>query len=991
MLAVGMSLSVCAAEPEDPETQQPEKPQKYALTLPACGPNGSLSVEPDSPEYELDSLVTITAAADEGYVFDGWTSDAELPSYVKISDNSINVKITDNPDLSAISAVFVDEQTGDGRQILTSGSVIDKTAPYRGDYVMAYRPGYSTFSQQQNQSGAALYKTQDHTVADGAELSVDPYISAQNGEYAQIELHDSVADDISDQNRNSIFNVAADIAPQNSPELEDVQVFKTYDLSLDSSNNRKYEWIDTDFVLKGIGEHVYVWFEQDNPAQITDEQFAQMTQSFDSSYKFITDNMNGIYDRNGNGRLDVLIYDIQDSADATGLYYAGFFSSNDLYTSKANCADIIHLDTYPTMVSNITPDITPVLRTMAHETQHLACASYYRGYESNYLKAEQMPPVWIDEGISMAVEHELFGALTDRIAAFNSISGGFRLNNWSSSDPLKSYALSYVFFQYLKAQGGGIKALSKFYTAYDSDEQKANGVAQDNLDAVFAGILSEFDSFNGMTPDQIIETFYAAVIIKDPDGIYGFAGDPAFESLNPSCASGIPQSLPVCGAVYIKTSGLASQLSDDSLKLSGLARAEYTVTVDASDGGSAKLLPQKQIFHYGDKIKFSSVPFDGMLFVGWSGDVAPENMYMPEFEAPCTANAALTAEFTSGKPDFDAASYCEIKIPNSDARLEYAVSEQKDADAAALLWTAGNGAELKIGGLSELTEYYLYTRFVHIPSVFIVSDAAAATEKKPQDPTPTQPTTEPEQPTTKPSGSSSGGGGGGSSRRTEPTTTAATEPPITEPPLIELPADILNHWAKEPIKKLMQNNIITGYPDGSFRPDNSVTRAEFAAVLARVFGQASSRKSDSGKSGGSNEAAANRHDALSDISGHWASEYISSAAQNGYMTGSPSGLFEPDRGMTREELAVVIFRIMKANSALDEPIVQGGTHADFSDFSQISDWARQAVVQLTRAGIITGYTDNSFRPKGTVTRAEMSSVVSALVEKISGTQSAKGE
>ena len=95
-------------------------------------------------------------------------------------------------------------------------------------------------------------------------------------------------------------------------------------------------------------------------------------------------------------------------------------------------------------------------------------------------------------------------------------------------------------------------------------------------------------------------------------------------------------------------------------------------------------------------------------------------------------------------------------------------------------------------------------------------------------------------------------------------------------------------WAKDAINELAAAGIVTGYPDGTFRPDHTVTRAEFVTMLMRLIGQ------DGGKT------------VFADVQGHWAEKYIAKAAEYGYISGYPDGTFRPDANITRAEA----FKIM---------------------------------------------------------------------------------
>lgn len=103
------------------------------------------------------------------------------------------------------------------------------------------------------------------------------------------------------------------------------------------------------------------------------------------------------------------------------------------------------------------------------------------------------------------------------------------------------------------------------------------------------------------------------------------------------------------------------------------------------------------------------------------------------------------------------------------------------------------------------------------------------------------------------------------------------------------------HWAAGAIGAVKDAGYLRGYPDGSFRPDRSVTRAEVAAVLYNAFpGRA--------KTPGI---------AFGDLKGHWAEKAVAELAAAGVVEGYADGTFRPDRAMTRADLALALWRLMQ--------------------------------------------------------------------------------
>ncbi len=166
--------------------------------------------------------------------------------------------------------------------------------------------------------------------------------------------------------------------------------------------------------------------------------------------------------------------------------------------------------------------------------------------------------------------------------------------------------------------------------------------------------------------------------------------------------------------------------------------------------------------------------------------------------------------------------------------------------------------------------------------------------------------------------------------------------------------DITGHWAEANINKLANTGAISGYPDGTFRPDNSITRAEFATALVIAF----KLEPRSGK-------------VFSDTSGHWARDAISVAAAHGVVSGYDETTFGPDDLITREQMAVMISKAAG---------LSGGEGKTFTDSAQISDWAKAAVAAASSKNIIGGYPDNTFRPQAYATRAEAVTIIVKVLD-----------
>lgn len=111
-----------------------------------------------------------------------------------------------------------------------------------------------------------------------------------------------------------------------------------------------------------------------------------------------------------------------------------------------------------------------------------------------------------------------------------------------------------------------------------------------------------------------------------------------------------------------------------------------------------------------------------------------------------------------------------------------------------------------------------------------------------------------------------------------------------------------------------------------------------------------------------------------DITGHWAESAILRAISEGIVTGYSDNTFKPNRTTTRAEFTVMLMNALKLQSDQANP-----AEPEFEDIDKIQSWAKNAIAQAVAAGIIHGYTDGTFRPNGTITRAEMSVMIASAL------------
>ncbi|MEN6389946.1 MAG: S-layer homology domain-containing protein, partial [Syntrophomonas sp.] len=162
--------------------------------------------------------------------------------------------------------------------------------------------------------------------------------------------------------------------------------------------------------------------------------------------------------------------------------------------------------------------------------------------------------------------------------------------------------------------------------------------------------------------------------------------------------------------------------------------------------------------------------------------------------------------------------------------------------------------------------------------------------------------------------------------------------------------DITGCWAEANIKKMVALGAVAGYPDGTFKPDKNISRAEFTAILVNAF----KLPLQTGRV---------YHDTLNS----WALDYISTAVAAGIVSGYNEDAFGPDDLITREQMAVMIAKVAKLQQISGVLV--------FTDNNDISGWAQESVAAVVKNRIFGGYSDGTFQPGKNATRAEAMTVI----------------
>ena len=187
---------------------------------------------------------------------------------------------------------------------------------------------------------------------------------------------------------------------------------------------------------------------------------------------------------------------------------------------------------------------------------------------------------------------------------------------------------------------------------------------------------------------------------------------------------------------------------------------------------------------------------------------------------------------------------------------------------------------------------------------------------------------------------------------------AESESSVTENPF----KDIDGHWAENAILAAYEKGIFSGTGNDTFSPDDNITRGMIASAVYRM-------------SGGTEDGTSGFNDVKTDA---YYSKAVAWGSKNGIFSGYENGLFQPEKEITREEMALIAYKYAlyggKDISAETTELFQ-----NFSDSNEISDWSKEAINYCVEAGIMSGRTDGTFDPKGKATRAEAAGVLTSLL------------
>lgn len=204
-------------------------------------------------------------------------------------------------------------------------------------------------------------------------------------------------------------------------------------------------------------------------------------------------------------------------------------------------------------------------------------------------------------------------------------------------------------------------------------------------------------------------------------------------------------------------------------------------------------------------------------------------------------------------------------------------------------------------------------------------------------------------------GSKGGSSGGGSYGKPVDVSKEAVEDKTRQNAFSDLQG---YEWAEAAVLELSEKGIVSGREEGKFVPDGNVTRAEFIKMLSLAVGVEP------------NETFLGIFNDVKESDWFWF--YVEAANQAGIASGF-DGEFMPDEDISREDMAVLLFRACKFDLPENEEEI-------FNDTNLISDYAKGAVFALYEKGIILGNGSGDFNPKGNALRAEAAQIIYRMLE-----------
>ena len=173
------------------------------------------------------------------------------------------------------------------------------------------------------------------------------------------------------------------------------------------------------------------------------------------------------------------------------------------------------------------------------------------------------------------------------------------------------------------------------------------------------------------------------------------------------------------------------------------------------------------------------------------------------------------------------------------------------------------------------------------------------------------------------------------------------------------------HWAFASVERAAKLGLVTGFSDGTFRPNAAVTRAQFVLMLWRMCGKPAATKSAS---------------FADTANGGWYQDALNWAVENGYVNGLSDTRFGPDASITRQQAAAILYRLNGGQSGA-ELMLSGIYDQTFTDSASIASWAKDALWWSVYHELVSGVGGSRIAPEANASRAQIAAILLRYADK----------
>ena len=201
-------------------------------------------------------------------------------------------------------------------------------------------------------------------------------------------------------------------------------------------------------------------------------------------------------------------------------------------------------------------------------------------------------------------------------------------------------------------------------------------------------------------------------------------------------------------------------------------------------------------------------------------------------------------------------------------------------------------------------------------------------------------------------------------------------------------SDVEDHWAQAEIEKAVATGWVDGYPDGTFKPEKTITRAEFTKMILDATHLTPGCETvewmvDNARTGEAPFGMSVYEPRLNDMNDHWLTTqgWTEAALYSGMVVPSDynGGNFRPEKPIARYEIALMVTRAL---GQVIEAKLEEGLDLSFTDNEEILDWMKGYVHMASKAGVVKGYPDGRFQPNKASTRAEAVVMVQRMLDEM---------